>query len=439
MRLTRTLCIVALALSVSGCFLFVKKPPPVTSDCATASTPSQTFLALYSIFYRVHVAVIGASPSPSWPAAPLGQAVEWLRCDPDAIRRPGRIRYATVKLAAGIVLLQRSVVPAAVVAPFKAALVQLVGSTHLVPKLGDSLATTLPGLEDDGAKIIDASAEPTLVDLQRTCCPCIEDCTVGPSPTETTAEFKIGINRGSQCLFHVIDPQCWPSVVPGYVTQTFVVQNSPPCKFGKPRCRSDDPCDANLPPLQKKQNPAQAGTPWCGLAFEDVQNASSSWTSRFKNALKLKTQYLPSGATQANATGFRADYGLCESTYWQMCDPNASGGQTCQEGTCPISRDCGYAKVGDTGVPGWAALSGTKRVRFNGGLPHDGNLWAPIALEVLVKETALATCVPAGSCPQAATPSGCTVLPGPEKCTCAKDHCVQQTTFFPTFTSPFCP
>jgi len=418
---------VALVLTC-GC----RHPPPKPARCAHPSTKSELFLGLYSVFVHVATAVSGY-PGRDWAPADLTEATQWLNCDADAASRAGRIRYAVTKLAAGIVVLQRTGKAPLQVARLQQALGALIGETTLLSKLARTAAADLPTLEGEAGQIIDASTnDPSLTTLQRTCCPCIDDCVVGPSTGESIAEFVIKVNRGPQCLFHVIDPQCWPSVVPGYVTQTFVVDNAPSCTAGTPTCRSGRPCDTTLPAPLPQSSPPKAGTPWCGLLFEDVQTPANGVTGRFKNVLKVATSSVP--PAPATQTGFRMDYGLCESPYWQMCDQNTP----CPEGTCGVTRDCGFALVDDTGVPGWARLDGTKRIEFKTGLPHDANLWAPLALEVLVKETALATCVPAGNCAAAATPTGCVVLPGPEKCVCAQDLCIQKSYVSPIKESPFC-
>jgi hypothetical protein len=429
---TRRAFVLAAVLATPGCFLHTNPDPPA---CATPSSPRQTFLALYSIFYRVTAAVSG-HPVPGWKPASLDRATAWLRCDPDDARRPGRIRYAAVKLAAGIVVLQRTSHASQDIAALEKALRDLIGkpaATTLLHRLLGGHGTDLPLLEDQAGTTIDEDKdEPELVALHRTCCPCIDDCTAGPSTGQSITEFRISVNRSPQCLFHAIDPQCWPSVVAGYANKTFLLSNAPACTGGTPACRSGSICDSTLPAPMENASAPQAGTPWCGLVYEDVNADSNDVTAIFRNVLKVTTSNVPPAGP---VTGFRMDYGLCESTYWQMCDPMTP----CEEGDCPITRDCGFARVGGTGVTGWARLDGTKRIQFKPGMPHDANLWAPLALEVLVKETALAACVPASACSKAATPSGCTALPGSDTCTCPVDHCTQTSFVSPVMQAPFCP
>ncbi len=455
--------LLAATLLTSGCFLLKPHPPtPPTppSGCSGFSTPQQTFLALYSIFGWVEATV--HSGSPAWHVATLKQSTDWLLCDPDVNRKNGRIRYAVVRLAAGIVVMNREHLSPAMVADFQLQMNRLVGGPNsLVPTLSlVAGATTLSALEDVAGIIIDTSHEASFDDLKQTCCHCIDSCDVGTGDNEAIAEFVVNTNRNPQCLFHVIDPQCWPSVVPGYVNQTFVLGNAPPCKSGKPSCRSKKTCDATLSPPLQMTMPPQAGTPWCGLAFEDVHGDANDSSTRFKNILKVGTVYLFSPTPQTTPAvqqmgtprppaGFRADYGLCESPYWQVCDPGQSpGGSTpspigtpCPEGTCAVTKDCGFATVESTGQisTGWSALTGSKHIAFKSGLPHDMNLWAPLALEVMVKEIAIASCVPAGECPQAAMPNGCTIPSGSPQCLCAHDSCTQQPSpFAPSYPVPYC-
>lgn len=423
--------LLAFALVAPGCFLF--KPPPKPAPCEVASTKREVFLGLYSIFYRVTAAVSGVDP-PGWAPAPLAEAKRWLQCDPDDSRRPGRIRYAVVKLAAGIVAVGKL---SPDVQELERALHDLIGKTTLLKQLARWGAFDLPTLEDIAGAIIDEADEPALAALHRTCCPCIEECVAGPSTGESITEFRIKVNRNPPCLFHAVDPQCWPSAVPLYAAETFILSNAMPCAGGAPVCRTTHPCVLGDSPISHP-TPPSAGKPWCGLVYEDVKAESNGVTANFRNILKVDMSSIPPSATPATATGIKMQYGLCESISWQMCDPTAQG-PSCQSGDCPITRDCGFAWVDGTGVPGWAVVDGTKRIRFKAGLPHDANLWAPIALEVLVKETALAACSEAAMCPRAATPTGCTGLAGKDECTCPRDHCVQQPFVAPLKESLFCP
>jgi hypothetical protein len=471
-RIIHCLVPLAIALSAVGCSSCrpVEKPPPSARPdsaaapgaaaprgggdlpplCARPSTEREVFLAQYAILYHVRAALSG-DPVPGQPPPLLPQATEWLRCDPDAARRPARLRYAAVKLAAAIVLLGRSPSTAAALNPLLLQLRQLIGPNDLVDRLSHSNAADLAQLEDDAGTIIDQTQDqPALTALHRTCCPCLDTCVVGPSGEVSMTEFDIIVNRDPQCLFHVIDPQCWPSVVPGYFNEVFILSNAATCTSGPPTCRSASTCDTALPDPHRHSAPPAAGTPWCGLVYEDVEAESNGVTVQFRNVLKASTDFLPeptpaatpTGPTPTGATptpsvaGFRMDYGLCESIYWKMCDP---GDTTCPEGDCPIIRDCGFAQVQGTGVAGWTRLEGSKHILFKGGLPHDGNLWAPLALEVLVKETAISACV-ANQCQAAQPQSGC-LLPGPQQCTCdeSKDFCVLENSTGKKKPTTLCP
>src|SRR5262245_45986117 len=80
-------------------------PHPSPPELPCKSTPGQVFLGLYSIFYRGNEVANGQVAG--WPPVSLSQAAEYLLCDPDRSRQPGRIRYAAMKLAAAEVLLER--------------------------------------------------------------------------------------------------------------------------------------------------------------------------------------------------------------------------------------------------------------------------------------------------------------------------------------------
>jgi hypothetical protein len=349
----------------------------------------------------------------------------WLRCDPSP-RRPARIRYAVTKLAAGLTVLSRRTpqVSLNVINPLVNALNGLIGpaaSGALLQALAGSSATDVPRLEDVAGVTIDGAIEGELTSLKRTCCPCIDQCFVGPSAGESLAEFTVSVNRSPGCLFHVVDPQCWTSTAGGFFNDAFILGNAPTCTgtgSTTPVCRSGPVCGGSQPTPLPLVSPSKAGTPWCGLVFEDVTADASGNTAQFKNVLQASLSYVPAGATATSATGFRMDYGLCESIFWEICDT------ACQSGSCPLDRDCGHAEVMNDGT-GRGLIDGSKHINFAGAQPIDGNKWAPLALEVMVKETALAACELAADCPAAATPAGCNELPGPETCTCVplQDHC----------------
>lgn len=405
--------------------------PPTPPSCARPSTDREAFLALYSVFAHVDQAV-SRRTLPGWTPVPLPQAADWLRCDGNAERKQGRIRYATTRLAAGVVAAQRRGLSPRVVQSLLATIDRLIGQTTLVRQLQEAPSVDVSILEDEAGKIIDeAKDDPSLTMLQRTCCPCIDGCKVGPGTNEAIAEFTVKINRSPSCLFHVIDPQCWPSVVPGYVDETFLLDKTP-CSGDDPVCRSGKICDPTLGDPQPLPMPPKAGTPWCGLLDEKVHAQSSGVTSKFENVLKVRTSYEP--ASGPPWTKSRMDYGLCESRSWEMCDTSG-----CKDGTCALAEDCGFAQVDGTGISGLASVDGAKHIQFKDGLPYDGNLWAPLALEVLVKETALALCEPASTSPEAVKPANCVEGPSPDKCKCPADYCTQLPHMSPIMATPFCP
>jgi hypothetical protein len=347
--------------------------------CEVVSSHHEVFVGLYSIFYRA-AEVASPDPVPGGPPAPLDKAAEYLRCDPDLVRRPGRIRYGAIKLAAGQVLLERRQPGSPAIGQFRRAL-DILGVPDVLVEELRHVDSTLAELEDAGGDIIDTT--PALARLQRTCCPCIEMCQVGPWGRVAVAEFQIDVNRDSQCLFHVIDPQCWPSVTLLNFKQTFVVDGAA-CTGGIPTCRSGQTCD---PLLAQPVAMAMAGSPtvpWCGLLYEEFLADAAGTTSDLQNVLKVAT-------AKATDKTYRVDYGLCEARGWNICDTTPKT-PSCASGTCGIVYDCGFAHVADQPAAGTSSLFGTKRVQFVGGLKGDPNAWAPIALEVMVKETALAAC-----------------------------------------------
>ncbi|MFN8640247.1 MAG: hypothetical protein U0802_00760 [Candidatus Binatia bacterium] len=380
----------------------------------------------YHALAAAHRGSLPAKAGGDWKPVSLDQASRWLRCDPDDAGRKGRIRYATQKLAAAIVILHQphSGAQKTSVAPFITSLETLLGAkTTLVEQLAESGLTDFSALRDKAGAIIDAATdEPSLMALQRTCCGCIDQCAVGPSMNETLAEFQIKVNRSPSCVFHAVDPQCWPHVTSGYFNDVFVL-DAAPCNGATPVCRTSDICITQA--TAKTSTPPTPGQPWCGLVYEDLTADTAGTSVSFENVLKANVGYLPAGATPDTATGLRLDYGMCESVKWEMCVPG------CQSGSCLIDRDCGHAEVYDPG-PGNAVIDGSKHIHFKSfasddpaAPPLDGNLWAPLVFEVMVEESAIAACSPASVCPRAAAPANCTEFPGPDNCECDRDHCQQ--------------
>lgn len=409
--------------------------PPGAPPCASTSTERQIFLAQLSVLYYANSALRGRA-IPDVTPVPLEQAAHWLRCAPEEPRQRTRIRYAVIKLAATVVATsgQPGGIDPALINPMIAGLRTLIGPSHLLAQLSHAGLTDVGQLQDQAGILIDGSAEPALVALQRTgCCACIDQCVVGENDNESLAEFTIKVNRSPQCIFHVVDPQCWPAVTAGHFTDVFVVGNGPACQGTTPVCRSTDICDTTLPAPQKDTMPAAPGTPWCGLVYEDITADSGATTARFRNVLKANLASLPGGAASTAATGIRLDYGLCESRYWEMC------GTECADGTCAIDRDCGHAQVEDTGT-GAALIDGSKHIHFTSRPTFNCNNWAPLALEVLVQETAGAACSRASECPGAAAPGSCAEPSSTIECQCPHDHCEsQQETIGQTKPTTLCP
>jgi len=120
--------------------------------------------------------------------------------------------------------------------------------------------------------------------------------------------------------------------------------------------------------------------------------------------------------------------------------------------------DCGYALVNDAGTasaggPDTAQLFGTKRIQFDPSLPNNPDSWAPIALELLVKETAISACVsepsecptatPQPSCASTSTTTTTTVTGStlePQPCNCPVDACVLSLSPTPvSYPAIYCP
>jgi hypothetical protein len=436
-RRLRGLPVVLIAVLAGAAFghpPFHEQPP-----CATDSTPGQVFLGLYSIFYRGNE-VAAKGPVAGWPPAPLGQAAEYLRCDPDHLRRQGRIRYAAMKLAAAAVFLKSKHGDPSLIAEFERALA-ILGIPRVLVKLLSELKKPpyLPVLESAAGKIIDSEKG---LGLQRKCCACLElgQCQIGSLPDNTAvAEFKLDVNLDPGCLFHTIDPLCWPSVAKTNFNDTFVLST---CKGPRPECRSTQSCDKPLlsAPLPMATPPLPA-TSWCGLLFEDFGAEAQGIGTEFKNVLGVLTEKTP--ATPPGFTSYRVDYELCESREWKVWDTSSLAPPTA--GTCALDRDCGYAFVSGVAGSGAANIYGTKRVRFTNVIPNNLGQWSPAALEVMVKETAVAACVPYSDCPGVAATASCVATPqgstpSDEKCTCpAGDSCSFPLAFAPTFPAPYCP
>jgi hypothetical protein len=370
--------------------------PPPGVGCKTPSTKQQVFAALYSVYYReqqagAHGYVRGA------PALPLETAAEFLRCDPDLDVRKARIRRAAISLASSIILLRCKDATKADQAEFFRALA-ILGVPKpklLVKKLDRRLSCagiTPPGVNDAAGDVIDKTKE--LEDLQRSCCPCITDCEIGPWGQISVAEFEIEVNRDSSCIFQVIDPQCWDNVVPLNFENTYVM--SPPCVGGYPACRTTTSCTTAPGPIALMPAPTPT-TAWCGNLSEIVITAAYDISTRLETVLKVKTARSIPGA-------FTMDYGLCESRGWNICDPACIEPPSatlctpvCNTGDCAIERDCGWADV-QPKQQGVSVLSGQKQLQFSAGLKPDLNAWAQLALKVMVGEVADATCRPASAC-----------------------------------------
>jgi hypothetical protein len=137
------------------------------------------------------------------------------------------------------------------------------------------------------------------------------------------------------------------------------------------------------------------------------------------------------------ATRFRMEFSLCRSVDYDMCQQGAQL-PTCS-GICPVQLDCGYAQVRqDSQNTNLASLAGSKRIRFASSLPYAVNGWAPIALEVMVKETARAACTAPSTCPGAPTPSCAPAMPE-QPCDDCPDHCMQKPYVEPDNGASLCP
>jgi len=387
----------------------------VDASCSHPATLQEVGRGLYTIFLE---AARVEHPIPAPPLMPLVHAADRVFCDLDATRRRGRMRYAVTKLAAAVTILKRKEAPPAQLAPFGQALQRLGFPLPLFSDLLTSPATSLADLEDATARLLDAgSPRSEAKSLKRECCPCIDHCDVGSSDGIATVEFEIDVYRDPRELFGIVDPRSWKTLLGMYFTASDEVTDSPTCKDGKPVCfHSDGPCrEGEEEPPETDEN-RQPGTPWCGLLFEAFQAewGHPSDRARFDNVLGIRTRFEPADAQQDTATGFRMDFRLCEAVR------HTSGGVS---GDCGVEVDCGYARVAEDGVGG-TFIFGTKRISFLNKLNPDANAWAPIALEVLVKETALSAC--AG------------VPPSDEACTCYRDRCVQHREYEPSWEVEFC-
>lgn len=420
-------------------------PEPVcgpTVGCGVSSSRDEVLAALHSVFY--HAAQVGAPHAAKGPAPiPLQQAVKLLRCDPDSVCT-GRIRRAAMKLSAALVLQRCRRAPRTTTDDFAEALRLLRIPDILVVKLWQAgLVCSPPSgpplseLESRAGTIIDT--EEDLASLQRNCCPCVTSCHIGPTTTRIAlAEFTIHVvNRQAQCVFPAIDPQCWKGLVPLNFDRSS--QLDVECEDGTPVCRSHIICDPELQAPSDKPQPDQPAMPWCGLLAEQVKVSTDGKTGHFHQVLKVKTTKFSASRTGAQVIPwYRLDYGLCESGDFQVCTPN------CLHDYCVVRVDCGEALVRPKNASD-AELSGTKYLRFKdrvaGGLDLNG--WTPLALEVLVAETALAACRPmADRCP-AASLEGCTLPPSsmqvPCNCPGPYDSCAQETTMTPKSTPQLCP
>jgi hypothetical protein len=407
----------------------------IAPRCDPLSTNDEVFAALYSIFYHAAdaAAVLALNDLP--PALPLDKAANLLRCDGDTEVRKLRIRRAAIKLAASVVILKCQGAPAAVTAPYRQALDILEIPEALVQELGHAVTCSTPELsqvENTAVTVIDTNA--SLAALQRTCCPCIDSCKVGPlddpSSDVSVAEFKIIVNRAASCVLAVIDPQCWDDLVPLNFEKTFVVDNTA-CSGDTPMCRSTKICEKPLltapPEISTSPKPAQ---PWCALLSESLKLNNLGISSPLANVLQVRTK------TPAKDS-YAMDYGLCESREWSVCDPD------CKEGTCAVQLDCGDAHVVEqTPVPPAAAISGSKFLKFSHGLPYDYNGWTKIALEVMVNETANASCRQTSACgADSCTTTTMVSKTEPPACTCPgpQDSCKQETKMTPKESPPLCP
>jgi hypothetical protein len=416
--------------------------------CRAQSTREQVLAALYSIYYREEQARSRPLAS-GWPPLPLETAAEFLRCDPDGDVRRARIRRAAISLSSGIVLLRCIVGPSADVSEFTRALAILGVGNLLVDELARRVScaeiTSSAKVEDTAGVVIDTTMQ--LQDLQRSCCPCVTECTIGPWGRISVAEFRIEVNRDSSCIFQTIDPQCWDDVVPANFDDSFVVQ--PACASNNtPACRTTTPCTMIAAPMALSPAPTPTN-PWCGLLSETALAAAYDITSRLETVLKVRT-------TQPSQGELTMDYGLCESRTWTICNPACLASTTpctpvCTSGNCAVERDCGFADVQP--ATGGSVLFAQKQLLFSGGLKPDMNGWAQLALKVMVGEVADATCRPPSACVGApagvcttttlagTTPSTAQAAPCDTCCTCKGpvDSCTLVQEMTPTKQPPFCP
>jgi hypothetical protein len=386
------------------------------------STTDEIGQALYTIFLeaaRTEMAI----PAP--PLMSLDRAASIIFCDPDPVRRRGRMRYAATKLVAGHAILTRKDAPPARIKRFADALERLNFPKAMVMAVSAAPpgppSGTIVELEREVAKLIDNPAAITASAFQRACCPCIDDCDVGVSDGIATVEFEIDVSVPVKDLFRMIDPVSWKGLLPMYFTMTDEIAGAPACQAAQPVClHTGGPCRTGTDPAPiSATSPHQPGYPWCGLLHEKFKAEweSTKTTATFDNVLGVRTKYLPAGATFDLATGYRMDFKLCESL------GHTVGGVG---DDCGLVEDCGFSQVSDdmSGTQS-SYLFGTKRVSFLSSLNPDANAWAPIAMEVMVKETALTACGGRGD--EKDTP-----------CTCAEDECTQHRTFAPTWTADFC-
>src|SRR5205814_3811560 len=138
--------LVAVALAAVAC------PPKRKIPPCDPSTKAQVFFGLYSIYQRSDQ-VGDHAALPGWAPGPLKEAARALVCDPDNDRRPGRKRYAAMKLASALVILQRDHADAATIGEFDAAL-EVLGAHPLAGKLLAVSATSFKELQDQAGLLL---------------------------------------------------------------------------------------------------------------------------------------------------------------------------------------------------------------------------------------------------------------------------------------------
>ena len=437
------------AVVLTGCPVQPPSPPPVTG-CNTWSTNEQIFAALASLYFHEEQAA-EANPIAGLPPLPVKIAAELIRCDPDFEARRARIRRAAISLAASVTLLRCRFGQGADVAQFLTGLAILKVPPVLVLKLVPlACAGLTPSQVDDAAAaVIDHTEQ--LASLQRTCCPCVNECTIGHWNGIGVADFTINVNRNSPCIFQAIDPQCWEHVCSANFDDTFAMTTQATCPSTGPTCRSSAICDASLPAPTEMSMPPTPTNPWCGLLSETVVTAAFDISSHIETVLKVQ---MARGATEKDRV---MNYGLCESRSYSYCNPaclDTTSNKPCTPAcppasTCAVERDCGWATVEETSSVGYSELRGNKQLKFNSRFA-ELNTWTPFALKVMVTEVADATCRPSHRCP--GQPVGACVATTqqleaekapdePRTCTCnlPKDSCTLLDTVIPKTHPAFCP